>query len=94
MLADNAAADVADSDIRTYSVVRVADEILIDLMGRAGGLTYADVAADAEARTIDDVPIPIASPATLIRTKDTHRPQDAMDRRFPEELLRTRGSAT
>jgi hypothetical protein len=40
-------------------------------MGRACGLTYADVAADAETRTIDGVPIPIASPDALIRTKDT-----------------------
>lgn len=94
VLADNAAADVADTDIQVYTVVRIADEILIDLMGRACGLTYADVSADAETRTIDGVPIPIASPAALIRTKDTHRPQDAMDRRFLEDLLRMRGSAT
>ena len=94
VLADNAAADVADTDIQTYTVVRIADEILIDLMGRACGLSYADVAEDVETRTIDGVPIPIASPAALIRTKDTYRPQDAMDRRFLEDLLRTRGSAT
>ena len=94
VLADNAAAEVADTDIQTYTVVRIADEILIDLMGRAGGLTYADVAEDAETRTIDGVPIPIASPAALIRTKDTYRPQDAIDRRFLEDLLRTRGSST
>ena len=94
VLADNAAADVADTDIQTYTVVRIADEILIDLMGRACGLAYADVAEDAETRTIDGVEIPIASPAALIRTKDTYRPQDAIDRRFLEDLLRTRGSAT
>ena len=94
VLADNAAADVEDTDVQTYTVVRIADEILIDLMGRACGLSYADVAADAETRTIDDVPIPIASPAALIRTKDTYRPQDAMDRRFLEDLLRSRGSDT
>jgi nucleotidyltransferase AbiEii toxin of type IV toxin-antitoxin system len=94
VLADNAAADVADTDIQAYTVVRIADEVLIDLMGRACGLTYADVAADAETRTIDGVPIPVASPAALIRTKNTYRPQDAMDRRFLEDLLRTRGSAS
>jgi hypothetical protein len=39
VLADNAAAEVRDTDIREYAVVRVADEVLIDLMGRACGLT-------------------------------------------------------
>jgi hypothetical protein len=32
------------------------------------------------------------SPATLIRTKDTHRPQDALDRAFLEGVLRARGA--
>ena len=48
ILADNAAAEVADSDVRDHTVVRVVDEVIIDLMGRACGLKYADVAADTE----------------------------------------------
>ena len=90
ILADNAAAEVRESDVREYSVVRVADEVLIDLMGRACGLSYTDVVQDAEVRTVEGVEIPIASPATLIRTKDTYRPQDAIDRRFLEDVIRTR----
>jgi hypothetical protein len=90
VLADNAAADVRDTDIQEYSVVRVADEVLIALMGRACGLAYADVAADAEVRTIEGVPIPVASPATLIRTKETYRPQDAIDRGYLAEVIRSR----
>ena len=35
ILADNAAAEVADSDVRDHTVVRVVDEVVIDLMGRA-----------------------------------------------------------
>jgi hypothetical protein len=31
-----------------------------------------------------------ASPATLIKTKNTYRPQDAIDRAFLEALLRGR----
>ena len=90
VLADNAAADVLDTDIREHVVVRVANEVIVDLMGRACGLSYADVATDVEHRQLDDVTVPVASPATLIRTKDTHRPQDAMDRRFLEGLIRDR----
>jgi len=90
ILADNAAAEVQDSDVREYVVVRVADEVVVDLMGRACGLSYSDAIVDAETRVIDGVPIPLASPATLIRTKDTFRPQDAIDRGFLHDLIRRR----
>jgi predicted nucleotidyltransferase len=92
VLADNAAADVRDTDVRDYVVVRVVDEIVIDLMGRACGLSYADAAHDAERITLDGVAVPVASPRTLVRTKDTYRPQDAMDRAFLEGLIQSRGS--
>lgn len=37
ILEDNAAAEVADTDVRDFVVVRVADEVVVDLMGRACG---------------------------------------------------------
>ncbi len=92
VLADNAAADVADDDVQRHVVVRVADEVIVDLMGRACGLAYAEAARDAETLERDGVAIPLASPATLIRTKDTRRPQDAIDRAFLEGVLRERAS--
>jgi hypothetical protein len=90
VLADNAAAEVADTDLREFVVVRVADEFLVDLMGRACGLSYADVVADAESRQFEGVAVWVASPATLIRTKQTPRLQDALDRAFLEEVIRDR----
>lgn len=90
VLADNAAAEVADTDVREFEVVRVVDEVIVDLMGRACGLSYADVAADKESIDLGGVVVPVASPATLIRTKNTCRPQDAMDRAFLEGVLRRR----
>ena len=90
VLSDNAASDVLDTDVRDHVVVRVADEVIVDLMGRACGLGYVEVAADAETRALGGVLVPIASPATLIRTKDTYRPQDALDRQFLEGLLKER----
>jgi len=92
VLADNAAAEVADDDLQRHVVVRVADEVVVDLMGRACGLSYAEAARDAETIEREGVQIPLASPATLIRTKDTHRPQDALDRAFLEGVLRERAS--
>jgi pimeloyl-ACP methyl ester carboxylesterase len=40
ILEDRAAAEVADSDVRQYTVVRIADEIVIDLMALACGIDY------------------------------------------------------
>lgn len=93
VLADDAAAGIADTDVREFVVVRVADEITVDLMGRACGLRYSDVAADAEDIAIGGVTVKVASPRGLIRTKDTKRPQDAIDRAFLEGLIREREGA-
>lgn len=91
VLVDNAAADVADTDVREFEVVRVVDEVIVDLMGRACGLSYAEVAVDIEVMDLGGVMVPVASPAALIRTKNTDRPQDAIDRAFLEGVLRKRG---
>ena len=88
ILEDHAVDDVADTDVARYAVVRVADEIVVDLMARACGIDYSEAAKDSRSLTIDGVLIPVASPATLIRTKNTMRPSDAADRRYLEELLR------
>ena len=90
VLPDNAAAEVAEDDVRNHVVVRVADEVVVGLMGRACGLTYAEASRDAESFERDGVDIPIASPATLLRLKDTPRPEDAMDRAFLEGVIRSR----
>jgi hypothetical protein len=68
----------------------VVDEVIVDLMGRACGLTYADVAADMEWHDLDGVRVPVASPSALVRTKDTYRPQDAIDRTFLQQIIERR----
>jgi hypothetical protein len=88
ILEDHAVDEIADTDIERYAVVRVADEIVADLMARAGGIDYAEAATDAGRLTIDGVGIPLASLSTLVRTKNTMRPSDAADRRYLEERLR------
>lgn len=87
VLEDRAAAEIDDTEVGRYTVVRVADEIVVDLMARACGLDYADASADAAVMTLDGVDIPVASPATLIRTKNTVRPSDAVDRQYLQALL-------
>lgn len=88
VLADKAARDVADSDVREFSVVRVADEVVVDLMGRACGLSYGEVIRDAERIDLEGVSIPIASKPTLIRTKKTIRASDAADCYFLQQRIK------
>jgi predicted nucleotidyltransferase len=90
ILEDRAVDQVADTDVEHYAVVRVADEVVVDLMARACGVDYAEAARDQEEIEIGGVSIPIAGLATLIRTKDTMRPSDAADRRYLEALLKER----
>ena len=94
ILADKAVRDVADSDVREFTVVRVADEVVVDLMGRACGIAYEEAARDAERIEIEGIEIPVVSKRTLIRTKDTIRPTDAADRRFLEERIAAEGDET
>ncbi|HWW88075.1 MAG TPA: nucleotidyl transferase AbiEii/AbiGii toxin family protein [Vicinamibacterales bacterium] len=88
ILEDRAVDEVADTDVARYAVVRVADEVVVDLMARACGIEYAEAARDVESFTVAGVMVPVASLATLIRTKNTARPSDVADRRYLEELLR------
>ena len=87
ILADNAAAEIQDTDVERYSLVRVADEVIVDLLARACGVDYEDAARDKELIEIDGVEIPIASKRTLVRTKDTIRPMDAADKQFLLALI-------
>jgi hypothetical protein len=41
-LPDKAILELGDDDLRNYAVVRVSDEILVDLMLAAGGIEYAE----------------------------------------------------
>ena len=92
VLADNAAAQVGNGDVREHVVVRVADEVIVDLMGRACGVSFEEAARDAEIVERAGIRIPVGSPSTLIRLKDTPRPQDALDRAFLEGVLRARAA--
>ena len=88
VLPDNAAREVRSDEVARYDVIRVADEVVVDLMSKACGVTWEDAARDSEVLELDGVEIPIASLDTLIRTKQTIRPHDAADREFLEGLRR------
>lgn len=81
-LPDNAIDLIADDEVERYSVVRVADEIVVDLMKSACGVSYEEAAPHIDTRNVEGVVIPVADKALLIRTKNTVRPSDASDVQF------------
>jgi len=91
-LPDNAVRELQPGELLQYSVIRVADEILVDLMRSAGGIEYAEAARDVVVREVDGVPIPFASPRLLWRMKAvTHRAKDAGDLVFLRYWFTERG---
>ena len=79
-LPDNAAAELRDDDVQHYGVVRVADEFVVDLLGRACGLSYREAEASGiDWIDVEGVKIPTANKSFLIRTKDTVRDHDKVD---------------
>ena len=89
-LPDRAIREMAPTYLDTYAVVRVADEIVIDLMKAACGIAFAEAAPDVEIMEIEGVEIPFASPELLLRMKETYREKDKLDRAFLSELLARR----
>jgi hypothetical protein len=91
-LPDKAVRDLQPGELQLYTVIRVADEILVDLMRRAGGIEYVEAAKDVVVREVDGVPIPFASPRLLWRMKAlTHRAKDAADLVFLRYWFSERG---
>jgi hypothetical protein len=91
-LPDNAVRDLQPGELQLYSVIRVADEIIVDLMRSAGGIDYAEAVKDVVIRAVDGVPIPFASPRLLWRMKSvTHREKDAADLLFLRQWFGERG---
>jgi hypothetical protein len=82
-LPDKAVLELEPGEVSKYTVVRVGDEITVDLMASASGINYEEAKKDIIIREIDGVPIPFASPRLLYRMKEkTHREKDRADLLF------------
>ncbi len=91
-LPDQAVRELDPGDVARYTVVRVADEIRVDLMASASGIDYAAAKDEIIIREITGVPIPFASPRLLWRMKvNTHRAKDEADLVFLREYFKARG---
>jgi hypothetical protein len=92
VLPDNAVSAIADDDVARYRVVRVADEIVVDLMAEAGGVTYAEAVRDGIAyHRLGELEVPVAKREVLIRMKNTVRDSDKSDVGFLRRQLEEQG---
>ena len=87
ILPDKAVRELREGDLERYVVVRIADEIVVDLLLSAGGIAFAEAQSETVIVDVNGVPIPFASPQLLLRMKQTGREKDALDLLFLRELL-------
>ncbi|MDO8348868.1 MAG: hypothetical protein Q7T30_01435 [Planctomycetota bacterium] len=91
-LKDGAAREIVPGEIARWIVVRIADEIVVDLMKSACGVDYCQAEAHIDQRLVDGVTIPFASPVLLWRMKKpTRREKDLPDLHFLRRWFQARG---
>ena len=91
-LPDRAVLELKPGEVSEYTVVRVCDDITVDLMALASGIDYAEAATSVVMREIEGVVIPFASPELLWRMKSrTHREKDQMDIAFLRHWFASEG---
>ena len=77
---DGAARELTARDILEHVVVKVADEVEVDVSTRAWKITYGDAAPGANQVVVQGVSIPYLGLEALIASKESYREQDAYDR--------------
>ena len=91
-LPDKAVQELQPGELQIHNVIRIADEIVVDLLVSAGGIDYAEAIKDVVVREVDGVKIPFGSPRLLWRMKIvTHREKDAGDLFFLRHWFDQRG---
>ena len=76
---DHAAAELTPQDLVENVVVKIADEVEVDVSTRAWKVTYAEAIPTAVRVTIEGVVIPFVDLPVLIESKRTYREQDRVD---------------
>jgi len=93
ILPDHAIRELGDEDIARWVVVRINDDITVDLMTEACGVSFEDAASGVETEVIDGIPIPFAGAELMLKMKQSPREKDTADRSFLQQLIRARRGA-
>lgn len=86
-LPDHSAAEIRPGEIAQYEVIRVADEIVVDLMAKACGKTFRDAESGIIWVEHSGVRIPFAGPELMIALKQSIREKDRLDLAFLKSLI-------
>jgi len=78
-LEDHAAAELTPQDLVENLVVKIADEVEVDVSTRAWKVSYANAISTSLKATIQGVKVPYVDLQTLIKSKSTQREQDKVD---------------
>lgn len=78
-LKERSAAELTPQDFLDNLVVKIADEVEVDVSTRAWKVTYEAAIKTALKTKVDDVDIPYVDRQTLIASKQTYRDQDRID---------------
>jgi hypothetical protein len=85
-LEDGAARELTPKDILENVVVKIADEVEVDVSTHAWKVTYTDAIGSARESIVDGIRVPFLSIDSLIASKETYREKDALDRSRLMEL--------
>lgn len=92
VLADRSARELAPEWFEEGEGIRLADEIVVDLVFRTCGETFDTLKPFEIVIDLDGVPLRTVSLEGLLRTKQSARERDVSDRRIIEQALRRRAS--
>jgi hypothetical protein len=93
-LEDHAAAELTPQDFVENVVVKIADEVEVDVSTRAWTVSYEDAINSAQQAQVEGVLIPFVGLRTLIESKSTYREQDRLDVQQLRALLERKSGDT
>lgn len=86
-LEDGATAELTPQDFRDNVMVKIGDEVKVDVSTRAWTVSFAEANANALEITVDGVRVPYLSVPDLIRSKQTYCAEDQADVERLRKLL-------
>ena len=90
VLPDKAAKDIHLDWFAEKDTIRLADEIVVDVMFNAAGETYETLKSHMEIVTVDGIPVKTLDLEGLLLTKQTLRDKDAADKHVLSQALALR----